>query len=777
MNNSTHNFGSLHSTSTFVLIAALSILPWRKSIGQADGGLDPSFGVSGIVNTGLGTTNDAAFALAVQTDGKIVSAGLAGVIAIPFVNDFGAVRYNTDGSLDSGFGSNGMVTIPVGSGDDQARTLVIQPNDGKIIVAGSAMIGGNWDLALVRYLPNGFLDNTFGINGRVTRSIGNGDDLGFAMALQPDGKILVGGHSVLQGTVQMTIVRFNTNGIIDSGFGQGGQVILNFGTSTAIVHSLIVQPDLKILVGGYAGNTSSKDFALIRLFSNGTLDTAFGSGGGTLTSISIGDDLAYGMALHPDGRIVLCGKTQSGTGDDMAIIQYTSTGGLDESFGNNGVIIYNGGFGNDVAWAAAIQADSRTVITGSISATSTVQHALLRITADGTLDPTFGANGVALYTDPLGSSYAHAVVVHSAGYILTAGGTFNGSNADFLLTKHVNGPAADPPNAGSNANLAICSNDPPTSLFNALQGEPDTGGSWNGPSATTGTYDPASMVPGNYIYTVSGGGIYPDASATVVVQEQQAPYAGVDGAVEVCYNSSPFILISVLEDNPNPNGVWSYSSMIMSGVFIPSVDPEGVYTYMAPGVGSCANDTSEVLVNIIDLGLAGIDGPETIPEVGTLTYTATPTLPDAETYSWSIPSGWSWDDADPADGVAYLVPPEEAGLYSICATASGGGCDGNEVCFATEVTVSVSEGDGSNPHGLVIFPNPNNGLFTLDLHSGTSPIEVLIIDALGRTLPAPPFQREGRVLRFDLQGLAGGTYIVRVQLAGHVTTVPLCIVR
>lgn len=756
MKNTTHNYGYLHSGLPHVFFATLSILPCTKSVGQVDGSLDPTFGTNGIVSTGLGTTNDAAFALSVQADGKLVSAGLAGVTATPFVNDFGVVRHNSDGSLDSGFGSNGSVTTAIGSADDQARALAIQPNDGKIIVAGSAMIGGNWDIALVRYLPNGALDNSFGNNGKVTRSIGTGDDLGFALALQPDGKIIVGGHTTIQGTVQMVVVRFNSNGTLDTGFGQNGEVVLNFGTSTAIAHALIVQPDLKILVGGYAGNTSSKDLAILRLLSNGNLDAGFGTGGGVLTSIAPGNDLAYGMALHQDGRIVLCGKTQNGLIDDMVIARYTSAGVLDNTFGTNGVVTFDGDEGNAVAWAVGVQADEKIVLTGTVTAAGTTQHALIRFDSNGALDPTFGSNGIVLSTNPLGASYAHALVLHPTGYILTSGGTFNGSNADFMVTKHTNGPAVDPPNAGTDGALAVCSNTPSASLFPALQGNPDEGGTWSGPSPTTGQYDPSTMQPGSYIYTVSGQDIHPDASATVLVSEDQAPHAGSDGAVEVCTNASPFDLFIHLGGNPFAGGLWSYSSVITTGLFIPAQDPEGVYTYISPGFGACANDSSAVLVTVIDLALDGIDGPEAVPEIGTLTFTATPLLSDADTYSWTIPAGWTWDDADPTDGSANLVPPEEAGVYSICATASGGECLGNEVCFETEVTVGIAAVQGADPLGLMVLPNPNDGNFTVQAPRLVVPIGVQVLNSLGQQVAT--FEVGQQVLAVHLEHLHSGTY-------------------
>lgn len=316
----------------------------------------------------------------------------------------------------------------------------------------------------------------------------------------------------------------------------------------------------------------------------------------------------------------------------------------------------------------------------------------------------------------------------------------------------------DPPNAGEDGTLAVCSNTGPTSLFLALQGTPDPDGTWSGPSPTSGQYDPVTMQPGNYIYTVSGEGIHPDASATVVVDEQPAPYAGTDGEVEVCYNGGSFSIFEYLGGNPNLGGLWRGPFGIFNGVFNSSQSPEGAYTYIAPGFGACANDSSEVIVNVIDLALDGIDGPDAVPEVGTLTFTATPLLSDADTYTWTIPPGWTWDDADPTDGTAHLVPPEEAGVYSICATASGGECVGNEVCFETEVTVGISAGQGAEPFGLVVYPNPNNGSFTVRATGTPGVLQVRIMNALGEQVAA--FVMNDSAQAIDLDEFAAGTYLM-----------------
>lgn len=585
-------------------IALLTLLCGTITRAQNDGALDPAFGLNGTVSTNLGPTNDAAFALALQSDEKIVVAGLAGTSAIPFLNDFGVARYNSDGTLDTSFGMNGLAITPIGNGDDQARAVAIQPNDGKIIVAGSAWFGNAWDLALVRYLPNGTLDNSFGQNGRVTTSISTGHDLGFCVALQPDGKILVGGETNYQGLVQMLIVRYDQNGSIDTSFGQNGYAIINFGSANALAYGLIVQPDLNVLVGGYSGNNGSKDFALVRLLQNGLLDTSFGNGGGVLTSISTGDDLAHGMALHTDGRIVLCGSSQGQLNKDIALAQYTSSGQLDASFGSNGIFTFDG-FGDDIAWGVTTQPDAKVLVTGSMVAGSTA-HVLLRTNAVGDLDPNFGSDGVVITPGPQGASYGHALALSSLGPVFTCGGASNEAGADFFITKHSIGSMPEPPNAGENGALSICSSAMPVDLFDALQGTPDQGGSWTGPSPTSGLYDPVSMQSGVYTYTVSGEDLFPDATATVTVTETPMPFAGLDSNISLCGNESPILMRSMLPNAPS-GGTWSGPSPT-SGIYDPTTMDPGAYIYTVSGDGVCPDDQATLTINEQQAPNAGEDG-------------------------------------------------------------------------------------------------------------------------------------------------------------------------
>jgi uncharacterized delta-60 repeat protein len=180
--------------------------------------------------------------------------------------DFALVRYNTNGTLDTTFGASGIVTTPVGTGHDVANALGIQ-SDGRIVAAGSSYNSGsnNYDFALVRYNANGTLDTGFGTGGIVITPIGSGFDIAYALGIQPDGRIVAAGSSDNGSNFDFALVRYNANGTLDTGFSIGGIVTTPIGSSDDYAIALGIQSsDGKIVAAGYSYNGSNFDFALVR---------------------------------------------------------------------------------------------------------------------------------------------------------------------------------------------------------------------------------------------------------------------------------------------------------------------------------------------------------------------------------------------------------------------------------------------------------------------------------------------------------------------------------
>ncbi|MEJ2618252.1 MAG: delta-60 repeat domain-containing protein [Ignavibacteriaceae bacterium] len=202
-----------------------------------------------------------------QNNRKIVAAGYTADSGHKY---FALIRYHEDGVPDNSFGRDGMVTTHIGGARNIARSTAIQ-TDGKIIVAGITFNGTDWDAALTRYNTDGRLDSTFGINGIVTAG-GSGDDEVYSVAIQPDGrgseKIIVAGYSDESGNPHFMLIRFNPNGIIDSSFGTAGIVITPIGVESEILSSTI-QENGKVIAAGYSYNGSDCDFIIARYNQDG----------------------------------------------------------------------------------------------------------------------------------------------------------------------------------------------------------------------------------------------------------------------------------------------------------------------------------------------------------------------------------------------------------------------------------------------------------------------------------------------------------------------------
>jgi uncharacterized delta-60 repeat protein len=315
---------------------------------NADGSLDASFGGGGRVTTDFGSS-DAASALAIQSDGKIVVAGRGGG------GDFALARYNADGSLDASFGSGGRVTTNFG-GFDSALGVALQA-DGRIVAAGGG--GPGSDFALARYDAGGSLDTSFGSGGTVTTNV-TAFEAATAVAVQADGKIVTTGSTFSSGFQQFALVRYNADGSLDSGFGAGGIVTTDFGLGSGFGGALVVQSDGRIVAAGRAGT----DLLVARYNADGSPDASFGSGGKVTTDFG-GTlfDAAFGVAVQSNGKILAAGTPFGGPSPDFALARYNADGSLDATFGSAGKVTTDfGGF--DVAFGVQLQADGKIVAAG-----------------------------------------------------------------------------------------------------------------------------------------------------------------------------------------------------------------------------------------------------------------------------------------------------------------------------------------------------------------------------------------------------------------------------
>ncbi|MEX0966302.1 MAG: T9SS type A sorting domain-containing protein [Bacteroidia bacterium] len=416
------------------LLTALAMVMSLTVLAQP-GTLDSSFGTDGIVTTSIGAENDQAYAVAVQDDGKII---LGGSSYVGSVSDFTMVRYNADGSLDQNFGNGGkVITTFSPNAFSVIRALTILP-DGKILAAGQTPDQGNYHITVVRYKEDGSLDAGFATGGKQVHNIASvSDSYVNGMAVQDDGKIVVGGY--VSG-FDFMLARFNENGSVDAGFGSNGSFITEVGDGIALGSDVALQSDGKILLAGRAINVAVNNFALIRCNTDGTLDAGFGDAGQVMMPISTGFEEAKKVIVQPDGKILLVGHAEAGSGFEFAIMRLKADGTLDNSFGNSGSALVSFGTPDAFATAVVLQSDGKMVVAGYTGSSNTTwKFALARLNADGTLDQGFGIGGK--LTTAVGTTfdYCQAVAMQPDGKIVAAGYSDSGANFDFAAARYLSG--------------------------------------------------------------------------------------------------------------------------------------------------------------------------------------------------------------------------------------------------------------------------------------------------------------------------------------------------
>ncbi|MEO6334967.1 MAG: hypothetical protein ABIO91_08295, partial [Pyrinomonadaceae bacterium] len=405
------------------------------------GDLDPTFGTGGKVYA-VPANFMPAEDVAVQADGKLVLVG--STVGPDMTQDFGIVRLNANGSPDTGFGSNGLLTISFDPGANEMATAVVIQSDGKIVVAGSAQSGATgWDWGVIRINTNGTLDTSYNSpNGKAKINF-SGEDFANDMIIQPDDKVVITGTVRVNPNKDIAIARLTTSGVLDTTFvGPAGRVFIDISGNEDESFALARQSDGSLIMAGRSAGLNGGDFLLVRMTSAGAIDTAFGFGGAVLTPIGTQNDSAYSVAMQPDGKIVAAGIANSGSFDEAAFARYTSTGALDTTFDGDGKVSYDIRASNsDVIRSVLIQTDGK-IVGGGASGGSFI---LVRLKTSGALDPTFGIGGKVATNVAPSNSGAHSAALQADGKIVAVGdgggpGTFGFTAARFLTT-----PATDAP--------------------------------------------------------------------------------------------------------------------------------------------------------------------------------------------------------------------------------------------------------------------------------------------------------------------------------------------
>jgi len=428
----------LQPAAKIALIMIAALLGGSTAWGQAAGSLDPTFGTSGIITTSFGVGVDALGGFEQSNGDIVVVAGFD--VESTESTAIGLVRYTSTGRLDTTFGTNGSTVTTFPGFTFAATGFAVQPN-GDILVAGTATTsGGIDDFGLARFTSNGALDTTFDTGGLVTTRVGTEQDNQSALLLQSNGQIVVGGFEDGGGKKipgQTALVRYNSNGSLDTTFGTGG---ISLVTPTVLGPQTLAQ----LSNGDYLAvgeNESGAGNVVVEFSSTGALLSAVTAG--TITAASqtpsflfqSNGDFLVPEAVKPPAGTAPAGFTFPKKSSDAEVARFTETGTPDSTFESTPFTFVPITVSNlteddeSEPGSLAFQSNGQIVVGGSLSGTAggaTTVFALARVNADGELDTTFGSNGT-VTTVLSGNAGVNSVLVEANGDIVAIGGVFDKS--------------------------------------------------------------------------------------------------------------------------------------------------------------------------------------------------------------------------------------------------------------------------------------------------------------------------------------------------------------
>jgi uncharacterized delta-60 repeat protein len=433
------------------------------------GVLDGTFASNGVASIGFASNYNVAEGLAIDASGRVVLSGQCNIYgANP---ELGLARLTDSGAPDTSFGS-GSVTTTLPSGDEVGYSPAVDPTTGDLVVLASTFNG----LDFVRYLPDGSLDTSFGGgSGRVPVQSPNGFYPGAPEQLTIDaaGHILLAGYVYNNGTGEdFAVARYNADGSLDTTFGTNGVASIDLGfSSDDTPNGIATDAAGDILLTGYTYNTTNGhyDVGVVRLLPDGAPDSTFGSGGVVVTDLGTGSGAywnGYGesVAVDPtDGNVVVYASTSDGT----EFIRYTPSGSLDTSFGGgSGAVVFSSSVSPR---QLVIDGSGRLLLGGYVynSATNRAEgFAATRYNPDGSLDTTFGSDGVYVVDVGTAQNAAYGLAVDGQGRILLAGYTFNAANGsdDIGLVRLL----ADGPYLNVAGTTVTVNNVPPTAKLEVV---------------------------------------------------------------------------------------------------------------------------------------------------------------------------------------------------------------------------------------------------------------------------------------------------------------------
>jgi uncharacterized delta-60 repeat protein len=396
---------------------------------------DTTFHHTGIVRTAIGPNNEDASSVVVQPDDKIIAAGTQTDNPTFGPQNFCLVRYQKNGDLDSTFGVNGIVISSFMS-QNWLKVITLQP-DGKILAAGQSSV----NCCIARYNNDGSLDSTFGTNGVTMVTAISGSTVNDLKILS-NGNIIVAGTNAIPGfNYEIRMLRLTSTGLVDSTFGNNGMVSDTLGFHSAIVSSVLIQSDNKIVLGGRVsyidgGGTEVTQMYLARFLETGIIDSTYGINGMASYPLALNNN---DMTFDANENIIAVGEigTNSlGTSGDIVVMRITPAGVPDSTFGNNGSTVISVDSYADYVNAVLLQADGKILVGGSyfdFGAGTTTDCLIIRFLDNGSPDSTFGVNGIFKTGVTSGTDRILDMTMDSENKIVISGTANFSVNFDFVV--------------------------------------------------------------------------------------------------------------------------------------------------------------------------------------------------------------------------------------------------------------------------------------------------------------------------------------------------------
>jgi uncharacterized delta-60 repeat protein len=382
-----------------------------------NGNIDTTFANNGSVLTDLDSRSADVRNLA-RTDGnKIVAVGS---VNNGIFDDFALIQYQSDGSVDESFGTYGRVHTDIGADDDIAYSVAIDKN-AKIVLAGVAYDATNSDIALVRYETNGTLDSSFNSNGKVLTDFGGDHNGAFGVAVDSLNRIVVAGYYTDSGSVSIALARYDNTGNLDTNFGSAGKIEFNSMTIEDAAMDIVIDVNNNIFIAGYINSNNINDYDFLLMRFNTTGGIVYNTNN---TKFSSGRDKANALALTKDGKIVLVGSAEMTLNhSDFAIARYKNDGTLDTTFSSDGKTTLHFTDHDSYARGVDIAPNGKIIVTGYLENQHTLKYdfAVVRYNTDGSLDESFANGGVLISDFESVNAKARAVSISKNGKITITG--------------------------------------------------------------------------------------------------------------------------------------------------------------------------------------------------------------------------------------------------------------------------------------------------------------------------------------------------------------------